>query len=171
MKTTLLILVGMVGVLLLGFLLWTMSLPKERQGQATQLVNAPAAVVMATLLDVQGQPRWRPDVQRIEILAGDQWIEHKADGDTIQFTRTLQTERELHLKFSSPRGYSGQWLGNVESQGNASRIAVTESVSTSAWLPRVLGVIFFDPEKFARQYLERLAQEAQRRATNTPTPS
>jgi hypothetical protein len=165
MKTVLMGLLALIGVAVALVLIWGTTLPVNRQGSATRLIAAPAALVMAVLKDVSSQPGWRPDVRRIEMSTGSHqaWTEHKADGDAIQFWVNKQSPNEWHLGFESPRGYSGQWSGWTLETPQGTQINVTEDVKVPSLMGRILSRWFFDPEKFSQAYLQALETEVQRR--------
>ncbi|HYF26699.1 MAG TPA: SRPBCC family protein [Baekduia sp.] len=71
-------------------------------GSASTEIDAPIEEVYAVAADVEGSPRWQPDIKRVEVLERD------GDDQTLVRTHTDAKVRELRsdLRFSydAPRG-------------------------------------------------------------------
>jgi hypothetical protein len=68
------------------------------------------------------------------------------------------------MRFESTYGYHGQWEGRlVPTPSGGTHIFVTEQATTPAPIGRILARLFFNPEAFAKAYLDALVAETQRR--------
>ncbi len=96
-------------------------------------------------------------------VTGDTWIERTDRGETIAF-RTVQRQPDrIELTFESSRGYHGSWAGELTAQDGGTLLRVTETAVTPSPLGRILSRLFFDPEAYARTYLDALEAEVTRR--------
>jgi len=121
------------------------------EGTATTEIEAPIERVYEVAADVEGSPRWQPEIKRAEVLErdddGNQVLVHtEADGKV----RTLHTT--LRFSYDEPTGLSwrqeegdlkaveGSWV--FEDLGDG-RTRATYSMSTD--LGRMLGMVIRGP--------------------------
>jgi hypothetical protein len=138
------------------------ALPATRQGSSERLLPAPPERVAATLLDVESQPRWRPGIVAVE-RTDDGWAETTDRGEVIVFRLGSNEADRIQLRFESSRGYHGTWVGELVERDGATYLQVTETASTPSPLGRILSRLFFDPETYAKTYLDALEAEVKRR--------
>jgi hypothetical protein len=138
------------------------ALPATRQGSSERLLPATPEQVATALLDVDSQPRWRPGIVAVERTDGG-WVETTDRGEVIAFRLGQQRADRIELRFESSRGYHGTWVGEVAERDGATYLRVTETVSTPSPLGRILSRLFFDPEAYAKAYLDALEVEVKRR--------
>ncbi|MFN8920432.1 MAG: hypothetical protein ACK5XZ_11300 [Hyphomonadaceae bacterium] len=163
MKAALWILGGLAGlaalVIVVGFLL-----PATRTGKIDQVVDATPAQLTAVILDKASQPKWRADIAKVEVKSPMRWTETTQKGEVIAFELTRQEAGLLQMRFESTYGYHGQWEGRlVPTPSGGTHIFVTEQATTPAPIGRILARLFFNPEAFAKAYLDALVAETQRR--------
>jgi hypothetical protein len=144
-------------VVIVGFLL-----PPARQGTSERMLPATPARVAETLLEVESQPGWRGGIAEVDITP-DWWIERTDRGETISFRIAQRSDQLIELTFESSRGYHGSWKGELLGQDEGTLLRVTETAVTPSPFGRILSRLFFDPEIYARQYLDALAAEVARR--------
>jgi hypothetical protein len=162
------LLFSVAGVVLIGIAVMILGalLPATREGTASATIEAPAALVRSTVLDVESQPAWRARVKAVERQSDTAWTEIAADGERISFRLTDAGGETLALEFESNRGYVGRWEARLETLASgATRIAVREQATVASPVGRLLSRLFFSPGAFAAAYLEDLAREVARRRT------
>jgi hypothetical protein len=152
-----LILAASLAVVMAGFVL-----PSTRQGTSERLFPAPPALIVETLLDVESQPTWRSGIVSVERTA-EGWTEKTDQGETISFRLTRQGPDLVEMAFESSRGYHGSWQGVLVEQDGGTLLRVTETAVTPSPIGRILSRLFFDPEAYARAYLDALEAEVARR--------
>lgn len=138
------------------------ALPATRQGSSERLLPTTPERVVATLLDVESQPRWRPGIVAVE-RTDNGWTETTDRGEVIAFLLGQATKDRIELHFESSRGYHGNWVGELAEQDGATYLRVTETAITPSPLGRILSRLFFDPEAYATSYLDALEAEVKRR--------
>jgi hypothetical protein len=153
---------GLLAVMSLAVVVTGFLLPATRQGTSERTLPATPARIAATLLDVESQPGWRDGIAAVEVTQ-DGWIERTDRGETISFSITQRSDRLIKVTFQSSRGYHGSWTGELIGQDEGTLLRVTETAVTPSPIGRILSRLFFDPEMYARQYLDALAAEVSRR--------
>lgn len=153
----------------LGVYLYGHSLAPIRSGTATNACTAPAHVLLATILDVESQPRWRKTISSIQRTGeASTWVEKTNHREEITFKLLDANQRFVSMSFVSNRGYYGKWRAEfTEHSATVTTITATEEVTVQSPLGRVLSRLLFNPEEFAASYLKELCSEAERRAANS----
>ncbi len=169
MKAAFWIIGGVAGLAALVFLVGLL-LPATRTGQVDRLVEATPAQLKAVILDKASQPKWRPDLAKVEVKSTTNWTEITQRGEVITFELTAQTEEVLQMRFNSSYGYHGQWQGRfVATLSGGTHIFVTEQATTPSPIGRIISRLFFDPKAFANAYLDALVRETTRRSPRDPS--
>jgi hypothetical protein len=144
-------------------------LPQTRVGTHEAVLPAPPERVRGTILDVGAQAAWRRDLESVEVAAdGRTWIERTRAGERIRFELVEASGLRIALRFDSSRGYRGEWTGELAATPDGgTRLRVREAATVANPLSRLAARLFFDPEAFARRWVEALAVELARRGTAT----
>ncbi len=152
------------GALLLGLLL-----PQTRAGTHEAVLPAPPEQVRRTILDAGSQPAWREDIAAVDLEAGGgAWTERTRRGERIRFELIEATDARIALRFRSSHGYHGQWTGEIApAPAGGTRLRVQESAVVPNPLARLAARVFFDPDAFARRWVDALAAELARRSAAT----
>lgn len=138
-------------------------LPRERQGSAAAICGSTPEVLHRTLTDVEGQTDWRSKVKLVEVLPDGSWIETQTSGETIRFEWMEIGQSQARMRFSSAAGYKGVWVGSWNAiDPTRTEIQVTETVVIDNPLMRVASRLMFDPEEFAKSYLDELCAAGER---------
>lgn len=149
-----------VGVYVFGY-----TLEPVRSGTSSNECEAPAKDVLATMLDVESQPKWRKglaSVQRTNESSG--WVEKTQQGEEITFSLIDANDRSVSMSFVSDRGYSGKWGAELVQQSSTrTNITVKEEVTVESPIGRVISRILFNPEEFASTYLTELCAATRNR--------
>ena len=145
-----------VGVYIFGY-----TLEPVRSGTSSKECEAPAKDVLATMLDVESQPKWRKglaSVQRTNESSG--WVEKTQQGEEITFSLIDANDRSVSMSFVSDRGYSGKWRAELVPQSTTrTKITAKEEVTVESPIGRVVSRLLFDPEEFASSYLSQWCSE------------
>ncbi|MCA3177508.1 MAG: SRPBCC family protein [Burkholderiaceae bacterium] len=140
-------------------------LPQTRTGTHEAVLPAPLERVRGTILDVGTQAAWRRDVEAVDVAAdGRTWTERTRAGERLRFELVEATDARVSLRFDSTRGYRGEWIGELApTPDGGTRLRVRERATVANPLSRLAARLFFDPEAFARRWVEELAAELARR--------
>lgn len=136
-------------------------LPPTRSGSAEATIAAPRERILAVIRDVARQPEWRRDVGSVETREDGGFVETTARGETIAFAWVDDPEADLALRFTSSRGYHGEWTATLQEVPGATRVVVAERVRLDGAISRVLSYLLFDPSRFSRRYLADLKARAE----------
>jgi hypothetical protein len=135
-------------------------LPTIRQGTSSRTVDASPELVRSTILDIDGQSAWRANVSAIENAGDGTWTEVTRDGERIEFRILSKSATAISLGFASTRGYTGRWDADIAtSPSGGTELTVREQSTVRSPIGRILSRLFFDPEAFARTYLDELDAE------------
>jgi hypothetical protein len=121
------------------------------EGKATTEINAPIAAVYAVAADIEGSPRWQPEIKRADCV--------KRDGDGSQILVEMETDAKARtiastLRFSYEEPGSIRWVqdkGDLKSVEGAWELEDLGDGRTRAtyWmevdLGRVLGMLIRGP--------------------------
>lgn len=164
MKVAILIVGGLAGLAALVFVVG-LFLPATRTGQVDRVVEATPAQLTAVILDKASQPKWRPELAKVDVQSPANWTETTQRGEVITFELTAQTADTLQMRFNSNLGYHGQWEGRlVPTPSGGTHIFVTEQATTPGPIGRIMSRLLFDPKAFANAYLDALVRETKRRS-------
>ena len=151
------ILIGV--VILVGLALaWAASLPMQAEARREDSLPAPVDRVFALVTDVGRQANWRSDVGAVAVAPdGRRWTETTKQGIAITFEEVERRENELYIiRFSSPRGFTGEWRGAFAPAPQGTRVVFTETVTTPGLVGRALARLFAPPGAHIDLYLADL---------------
>lgn len=166
MKTILIILLSLVGVLVLLFGLAALigsRLPVAHVARRSLLLHRPNTEVYRLVRDVGKSPSWRSDVNSVELLGEPngklQYREHGKQGDiTYELAEDVVNERIVTRIVDQDLGYSGTWtIGFVPANGGT-RVTITENGEVSNVIFRFISRYIFGHTSTIDAYLTSLAQ-------------
>jgi hypothetical protein len=151
----LLILLAIVGiVVLVGY-----ALPVSHVAARDATLPAPPARVFAALTDVDAFPRWRSDVERVEVLSRDPpvtWREHGSDAITFEEVERA-APRRLVTRIADPSlPFGGTWTYELAPDGAGTRLTITERGEVYNPVFRFLSRFVFGHTATIEQYLADL---------------
>lgn len=105
------------------------ALPQNHTATRTTSLPSPPRDVFAAISQVDHYPRWRRDVQRVEVLGESpvRWREH-SDGDTITFevVESRPPER-MKVHIADPDlPFGGTWTYELQPDGSGTHLTITE---------------------------------------------
>ncbi len=143
-------------------LVWGLTLPPVVSARAERVIRAAQPRVWAVLTDWARQPEWRTDVVKVEVSAADRFTEYPRQGKPIQF-RVKASEAPGRLELEMSGGVEGVYQVELSAAGPmGTRVVETYEVRYPTTLGRIAGRVFFDLQKFADEYLNALAREAEK---------
>lgn len=138
--------------------------PATREVVSSRTLDAPPAMVQATLLDTSAQSAWRSRSAQVEPAEDAGWTEVTKDGERITSRVLKSPDETVPLTFQSQRGDSGLMEGRVTpAPRDRTVLEVREEATTPSPVGRILSRLFLDPEAFAKTDLDDLAAEVARR--------
>ena len=144
------------GVVALIFIIGLM-LPKEREFVKQAELKSPPEKVFHIVSDFKNQASWRDDVQKIEVIDQETWIEFPEKGTPLTFRIQQKVENHLlEIEIIEPKSFDGKWIGTFEKTPTGTKVLFKEIVIISNPFFRVLTSIFVDLEKTMDLYMENL---------------
>lgn len=126
---------GLVGLVVLMAVIGLFLRPDHVSARSA-VIAAPPETVWATLLDVEGQPRWREDLKKVEVLPPDggkrQFREHGGQGtiryivDEERAPTTAEPGTLVTRIADEDLPFGGKWIITVERDAGGSKVTVTE---------------------------------------------
>ena len=153
----LLIAIAVIVVLVVVVFLYGMSIPKTQSLTVTKTIAAPADQVWAVMTDWEAQPEWRDDLKKVEVISPDEFIEHPKHAGPITF-RVVEQDRPRLLKLDLSGPFTANYIVELTESDGVAVVTESYSVTQPSAIGRVMASLFFDLEKFANDYLNRLEQ-------------
>lgn len=119
-------------VLATGVYVAGMFLPPNHTAARTATLAAPPDTVWAVVTDVAKYPRWRSNVDSVEVLQSRdgrlKWRE-TSGGDRVSYEATAMTRPSQFVARITDRGlpYGGSWDYRILPDGTGSRVTITEN--------------------------------------------
>jgi len=101
--------------------------PAHHTASGYIVVAAPPERVYDRIADPSQYPAWRSDVTRVQLAAGDRWIETAAGGTLpYRFGRMLRPSRLQTIVDSTTLPFSGTWTFDLHPSIGGTRVTITE---------------------------------------------
>jgi len=106
------------------------ALPIEHVAERSAVVAYPPARVFGLLTDVEGYPRWRGDVTRVDVLSRAphmQWREHGGTRSiTFEAVEVVPPVRLVSRIADPALPFGGTWTYRLAPEGPGTRVTITE---------------------------------------------
>lgn len=152
------ILVVTLAIVVAGFLV-----PAERSFTNEIDINAPPDKVWQVLTDKKRYTEWQTQLERVEITDEQHWIEYPKDAPEPLSFQLEKDSRPASMEFSYSMGNAihGHWKGEMTPAANGVRLRTTDSYKTNSWLMKLMMAAFFDLDKFAKDWNNKLKQRVE----------
>lgn len=136
-------------------------LPREHVASRSARIARPPAEVYAAIRDFESLPKWRADVQRVEMLGLAEgrlrFREHGAHGAvTYEVVEEIANRKLVTRIADRDLGYSGSWTYELRPDGDGTLVTITENGEVSNPLFRFLSRFVFGQTATMERYLEAL---------------
>jgi len=123
-------------------------LPKDHIARSEALMDAPPDHVAALIREVEGQPRWRTGVTRIEVLNrtsnGLLYVEHSNQGAIrFNFAEEVPGRRFRSVIADPDLPFGGSWSIDISHRGSGTLVAIEERGSVSNPIFRFFSALVF----------------------------
>ena len=160
MKMIVYLFIGLV-VLVASLYAWGLVLPEDHVVEVSREIRVAPDLVFARLIAFEEHPKWRRDVKSVVFdRAAQRVVEKNSMGELPYRVVKLEAPRLLETEIDGGRelGFGGTWRVEVEESGSGTRVKITEQGRVYSLMFRVMGKLFFAPEKTATNYLEDLVK-------------
>lgn len=146
-------------VLVIGALL-----PKSHVASRQIVLHRSPQEVYEIVRDFNGAPTWRPDLERVEMLAtADNQVRFREHGEhgpiTYDLTEDRPGEKIVTRIADLDLGYSGSWTYTFTKEAAGTRVQITESGEVSNILFRFLSRFVFGHTSTMEKYLTALGKK------------
>lgn len=154
---------GALAVVVIVVLLIGWRLPKEHSVSRSIVVPRTPSETYAIVRDVANAPSWRPDVQRVELLAAvdghPRFREHAKHGAvTYEIVEDAPPARFVTRIADTNLGYGGSWTYTFAPEGSGTRLTIREDGEVSNVLFRFLSRFVFGHTSTIDAYLAALGR-------------
>lgn len=161
MKIALVVLGGVVGLVALVALVGLL-LPKGHVARRSIVLHQPPESVWSVITDFKGQPAWRKDVTRAELVSGgaDGEVWREEGSNTLSFrTSELQAPSRLVRTIADTNiAFGGRWVYELATEDGGTRLTITEEGEVYNPIFRFIGHFFLNQAATIESYLTGLAQ-------------
>jgi hypothetical protein len=163
MKITI-ILLAVVVALVLVVLVIGAALPKNHVVSRHVILQRSLGEVYATVRDFAAAPSWRPDLERVEMIAtGDDHVRFREHGKqgavTYDLIEDRPNEKIVTRIADQDLGYSGAWTYTFQSEADGTRLEITEAGEVSNILFRFVSRFVFGHTGTMEKYLTALGRK------------
>jgi Polyketide cyclase / dehydrase and lipid transport len=163
-KTALIVLGAVVVVVpALVFVLGALQ-PKEHVAEGSRSIAASIDTVAGWIRDVAGQSAWRPDLERVEVLATEPMLRYRevsSHGAITYRRREIEPGRQFESVIDDSKlEFGGRWLITLRPQNGDTVVTVREEGEVYSPVFRFFSRFVFGPEKTLNSYLDALAAHA-----------
>lgn len=160
MKMIVYILIAL-GLLVAGLYGWGLALPEGHVVEVSREIWVAPDVVFARLIAFEEHPQWRRDVKSVAYdRVAQRVVEKNSMGELPYRVLKVEAARLLETEIDGGRslGFGGTWRFQLIPAGGGTKVTITERGQVYSPMFRVMGKLFFAPEKTATHYLEDLAK-------------
>ena len=159
-----LILIALVVTLVLVVLVIGAALPKNHVVSRHIILRQPPAEVYAVIRDFGAAPKWRTDLERVEMIPTPdhhvRFREHGKQGAvTYELTEDRPGEKIVTRIADQDLGYSGTWTYTFQGTAAGTRLEITEAGEVSNLLFRFLSRFVFGHSSTIEKYLTALGKK------------
>jgi|ERR1043166_6325978 hypothetical protein len=150
-------------VVLLAFIAAGVFIPAEQSFTNSVEITAPADKVWQVLTDRSRFPEWQTNLSKVEVVDDRNWMEYPKDApEPLRFT-LAKDDRPSAMSFGYKMGdyFAGEWNGRVTPTATGVRLETVDGYVAKGWVTKILMYIFFDFDKFAKDWDGRLKQRVE----------
>lgn len=153
---------GGLAALLLAIIAFGYALPVTHAATREAGLPAPPDRVFAALTDVEAFPKWRSDVEAVEVTARTphlQWRERGSDGTIAFEVQESDPPRRLVTRIADRTlPFGGAWTFTLQPEGGGTKLTITENGEVYNPLFRVMSRFVFGHTATIDRYLRDLQE-------------
>lgn len=159
-----LIIVAVIAALIVAVLVIGAVLPKSHVASRQIVLHRSPDEVYQTVRDFSAAPTWRPDLQRVEMIAtADNHVRFREYGKHDTITYDLVEDRpgeKIVTRIADlDLGYSGAWTYTFSKEAAGARVQITEAGEVSNILFRFVSRFVFGHTATIEKYLTALGKK------------
>jgi len=159
-----LVIIAVVFALIIAVLVIGAVLPKNHVASRQIILHRSPEEVYQVVRDFSAAPSWRPDLERVEMLATtDDQVRFREHGEQGAITYDLiedQPGEKIVTRIADlDLGYSGSWTYTFAKEATGTRVQITEAGEVSNVLFRFLSRFVFGHTGTLEKYLKSLGKK------------
>jgi uncharacterized membrane protein len=153
----------LVGLLFAAFLIAGLLVPSERSSVNEVEIEAPPERVWQVMEERSKYAEWQTNLTKVEVIDEKNWVEYPKDSpDPLKFTETRdERPRQMEFAYTMGSSFAGKWSGDATPSASGTHLKTTDSYSADGWLTKILVYMFFDYDKFAKDWNNKLKQRVE----------
>ena len=160
-----LLVIAAVGVLVVAvaFIVLGFFVPTERSFANEIDIDAPADRVWQVMTDKQRYPEWQDQLDRVEIISDQEWIEYPKNAPEPLRFQLVNDGRPSRMEVSYTMGEAmyGHWSGEMMPTAKGVKLKTIDSYKTNGWFMKIMLATFFDLDAFAKDWNGKLKHRAE----------
>jgi uncharacterized protein YndB with AHSA1/START domain len=160
---TVLMALGILGALIIVVVAIGYALPVGHVATQSETLRPSPDQVFATLVDVDGHPKWRSDLQSVEVVSNTspkRWREIGSNGTiTLEFVEVQPPSRLVSRIADPDLGFGGTWTYELMPEGSGTRLTITERGEVYNPLFRFMSRFVFGHTATMKKFLEDLKKQ------------
>lgn len=172
MKTAIIIVAGIIGVLVLIVAVMALigsQLPRAHTASRSIVLRQTRPNVYAVIRDFKSASTWRSGVKGTEVIETPgqklRFIEHGSDDVNYELTEEVPNRRMVTRILNTDLGYSGQWTYELTDENGGTRLKITEDGDVSNVIFRFMSRYVFGHTSTIDAYLTDLGKKFGESAT------
>ena len=172
MKTAIIIVLGIIGVVVLLVAVIALigsQLPKAHTASRSIVLRQSRPQVYAVIRDFKSAPAWRSDLKSVEVLETPgqkpRFVEHGSDDVTYEVAEDVANQKLVTRVMNTDLPYSGQWTYELTDENGGTRVKITEDGEVSNVIFRFMSRYVFGHTSTMDSYLTALANKFGESAT------
>ncbi len=167
MKILRILTIGILAVVVLAvaaFVVAGLTVPGARSYVNEVTINAPAEKVWSVITDIERYPEWQTNLARIEVTDAKNWMEYPRDApEPLRFSLGADARPErMEFHYTMGETFSGHWKGEITPTNGGVRLRTTDSYLADGWVTKILIWMFFDYDRFAKDWNNKLKERVEK---------
>jgi len=150
----------LIGIIVAAFIAAGLLIPAERSFTNTVEINKPADMVWQVITDRGRYTEWQTNLTKVEVADDKNWVEYPKDSpEPLKFT-IVNDNRPTGMAFGYKMGdsFEGTWHGHITPTTAGVQLETVDSYVAKGWVTKILIYLFFDFDKFAKDWNNKLKQ-------------
>ena len=146
-----------------AFIAGGLLIPAEQSFTNEIEIKAPAETVWRVINDRGKYTEWQTNLTRVETIDEWNWIEYPKDSpEPLKFSVGKDDRpRSMAFEYAMGNSFDGTWYGYITPTTSGIRLETHDAYIAKGWVIKILLYFFFDFDKFAKDWNQRLKQRAE----------
>ena len=145
------------------FLAAGLLIPVERSFTNEIEIKASAEKVWQVVTDRDKYTEWQTNLTKVEVIDDKSWIEYPRDSPEPLNFSVGKDDRPGSMAFEYTMGnsFEGTWHGYITKTTSGVHLETRDAYLAKGWITKILVYLFFDFDKFAKDWNGKLKQRVE----------